>query len=282
MVKKKNVEFNAETNSYEEADVEELGQVINIAGLADSEDSDLVFEMQCGIFDEKGEHITQYELREMTGRDQEFINKQDIRSNANKMMNVLLSRCIVRMGKYTQKKTPVKTWMNMIQSITTGDADKIIMLLREISVGDEIEVKADCPACKTSLNVFININDLEYVDFQGEREFRFELPRGYRDSDGVLHRDGKMRLPNCGDREVLTPVARKNQVEAETKMLARVSEFDDLEMTEDVLRSLVLKDRRYLDSILEENFFGYKLECVVPCENCGEEFRTTLNAVNFF
>ncbi len=32
-----------------------------------------------------------------------------------------------------------------------------------------------------------------------ETEFEFTLPKGYRDMDGVIHRDGVMRLANAAD-----------------------------------------------------------------------------------
>ena len=32
-----------------------------------------------------------------------------------------------------------------------------------------------------------------------ETEFKFTLPKGYLDLNGVLHRDGVMRLANAGD-----------------------------------------------------------------------------------
>ena len=32
-----------------------------------------------------------------------------------------------------------------------------------------------------------------------QEEFDFTLPRGYRDMDGNLHREGKMRLANAAD-----------------------------------------------------------------------------------
>ena len=49
----------------------------------------------------------------------------------------------------------------------------------------------------------------------------------------------------------------------------------------DVMASLNVRDREYLNTLLNENVFGYDLSVEVECDQCGETFRGVLSAVNF-
>ena len=53
------------------------------------------------------------------------------------------------------------------------------------------------------------------------------------------------------------------------------SPFDEL------IRSLSVKDRKYLLDLIKENSFGVNLEVDVDCPTCYNTFKASLNAVNF-
>ena len=150
-------------------------------------------------------------------------------------------------------------------------------------MGGEIEVTHTCPYCKESLKTLIDVSELEVKPFSGRRDVPFSLPKGYKDRKGVVHRDGFMRLPTGQDREILTPIAKKNVAQASTLMLTRLCKFEDgLYVTEDIMRDLTVRDREYLQKLLQESLFGINLEIDVTCTGCGEDFRGNLNATNFF
>jgi len=91
-----------------------------------------------------------------------------------------------------------------------------------------------------------------------------------------------MRLPTGLDREVLTPLAKTNLAKAETVMLTRLCKFDDgAYVDDDVMSSLSIRDREYLQKLLQEHYFGVKLETEVTCDSCGETFLGSFNASNF-
>lgn len=242
------------------------------------------YDLVVGYLDPNGVCHDTFTLREMDGTDEEAISKGDVKSNPSRAINVLLARCCLSIGSLTKKDLGVKEWEKIIKSLYVGDQDIMILKLREISVGKEIEVVHKCPNpdCKTELRTFIDIDELDIVPFDGERTIPFTLPNGYKDSKGVVHNKGTMRLPTGYDREILVPLAKKNEGKAKTAMLVRVCTFDDgLIVTDDVMKKLVLKDRNYLQKLLSEHIFGVKLTVDVTCTNCGEEFVGNLNAVNF-
>lgn len=250
-----------------------------------NEEQDEVFTMLAGYRDEAGVVHKDFTLREMTGKDEEAIHKSDVKNNGSKVASVLLSRCVTSIGSLTPKSVGgAKKWETIIKSLFTGDQDYMLLQLRKISIGDEIEVNHVCPnrECKTKLKTTVNVDELEVIPFSGMREVPFELPRGYTDKKGVKHTSGTMRLPTGFDREILTPLAKTNLARAETVMLTRLCKFSDgLPVDEDVMGNLSIKDREYLQKLLQDNYFGVKLDIEVTCDSCGESFTGTFNASNF-
>lgn len=240
------------------------------------------FNLLAGYTDENGTIHTTFTLREMTGRDEEAISKGDIKQNTSKVVSVLLERCVTSIGTLTRKEVGGDKWRDIIKSLLVGDQDYMLIKLRELSMGGEIEVNHICPNCNNSLKTYLDVSELEVEPFKGMRVIPFCLPKGFKDKKGVVHREGTLRLPTGQDREILTPIAKKNVAQASTLMLTRLCKFDSgLFVTDDVMRDLTVRDREYLQKLLQENLFGIKLEVEVTCTSCGEDFKGNLNALNF-
>ena len=251
--------------------------------LADDDDSP-VFEMLAGYKDPDGVTHKTFTLREITGKDEEAVHKADTKGNGAKVVSVLLSRCVTSIGSITPKSIGKQKWEELIKSLYVGDQDYMLLQLRKFSIGDEIEVNHVCPNrdCKTKLHTVLSVDELEIAPFMGERTIDFELPRGYKDRKGVVHTSGTMRLPTGLDRELLIPLAKSNLAKAETVMLTRLCKFNDgAYVDDDVMSSLSIRDREYLQKLLREHYFGVKLETEVVCDCCGEVFTGSFNASNF-
>ncbi len=270
-----------EKDESEELMKEAVTQGIN---LADDEES-TVYTMLAGYKDSDGVTHKEFTLREITGKDEEAIHKSDVKNNGSKIVSTLLTRCVTSIGTLTPKSVGGRAnWEQIIKSLLVGDQDYMLIQLRKLSIGEEIEVDHVCPNkdCKAKLHTVVNVDELEVVPFSGERVIEFELPRGYKDKKGVLHKTGTMRLPTGLDREVLTPLAKTNLAKAETVMLTRLCKFDDgAYIDDDVMSSLSIRDREYLQKLLREHYFGVKLETEVVCDCCGESFIGSFSASNF-
>lgn len=250
-----------------------------------TEDDSPIFEMLAGYKDKDGVVHKEFTLREMTGKDEEAIHKTDVKNNGSKVVTVLLTRCVTRIGTLTPKSVGGRQkWEEIIKSLYTGDQDYMLIQLRRISIGEEVELNHVCPNkdCKAKLHTVLALDELDTIPFDGERAIEFELPRGHKDRKGVIHKTGVMRLPTGLDREILTPLAKTNLAKAETTMLTRLCKFDDgAYVDDDVMSSLSIRDREYLQKLLREHFFGVKLETEVVCDSCGETFVGSFNASNF-
>jgi uncharacterized Zn-finger protein len=236
-----------------------------------------------GYIDENGTTHSTFRIREMDGRDEEAMGDANSnRDNPSKTLGQLVERCTVSIGTIQKKEVELNVWRNIIKSLLVGDIDFIALKIKELSLGKEIEATHVCPYCGESLRTFVDVNEFETVPFKGDREVKFMLPKGYRDSKG-LHKSGRMRLANQLDREILTPIARKNLGKGNTLLLTRLCEFDDegIKVTEEVMKSLVVRDREYLAKLSKENNFGIDPSTTVECPHCQKEFRGAMSVSNF-
>ena len=245
-------------------------------------DSTFEFEFLCGYVDSDGVKHTTFTLREMTGKDEEAISRSDVKGNVPRAISVLLARTCTSIGSLTPKSVGgYKAWENIIKDLYVGDQDQMLISLRKISWGDEVEVSHKCPNCGRELKTSLSIDELPTKPFSGVRELEFSLPRGFKDKKGVVHKEGTLRLPKGIDREILIPVAKNNKAKADTVMLTRVCKFNDMTVDEDIISSLSMVDREYLIKLLQENLFGIIPNIDISCPDCGVEFTASLNATNF-
>lgn len=255
----------------------------SISNSASFDEEDIEYSLIVGYKDSEGNIHKTFTVREITGEDEEFINRADLRSNGAKVTTALLSRCVKSIGTLTRKSVGnPKEWENVFKQMTTADRDIILLQIRKQSIGEEIEVTHECPYCKAKLKTTVDVDELNIVPFNGLVEIPFELIKGYKDKKGVVHKTGKMRRPNGLDGELLTVTAKKNLAKAETLLLTRVCKFDDgTYIDESVMTSLTLRDRKYLQEVLNDNRAGVDLTVEVTCDQCGETFEGNLNQSNF-
>lgn len=243
-----------------------------------------VFELLQGYRDKEGNIHKEFEVREMTGSDEEAISKNEIKSNGAKIIRTIIARCCLRIGNLFKEDMKDAEWVNIIQNLSVGDQDYILLRIREASLGEEIEAKYECadPSCKESIHTTITIDELELVPFDGLHEIPFELPKGFVDKDGNVLKKGKMRHPNGLDREVLDSVLKTNVGRANTLMLSRcITELEGVKVYDELVRNLSIKDRNYLLELFRTHKFGVNLEVEVECPTCYNTFKASLNAVNF-
>lgn len=231
---------------------------------------------------ETGIRHTTFTYREMTGRDEEAINKAEVRANGGKLVNVLLERCVKSIGTLTKKELGTKKWADVIKSLYGGDLDYMAMKIREISKGKEIEFTHKCPKCGTRLTTYVNTDEFSVTPFSGADTIEFELPRGYRDRKGVVHKTGTIRIVNGLDREIVLPQFKKNSAVATTLLLTRLIKFDDgAVVTNDMVSDMSVRDREYLEKLMKESTFGIDTSVELTCDNCGAEISGEAGASNF-
>lgn len=225
-----------------------------------------------------------FSFREMDGRDEEAINKQDVRANGAKMVNVLCERCVVQIGSLTKKECGTVKWGQIIRNMLGGDLDYMAFKIRELSKGGKITFTHTCPSCGTKLKTEMDTNEFPVKPFMGSYTVDFTLMRGYTDKKGDTYKEGTLRLPTGFDRELVVPSFKKNRVTATTLLMTRLLSFgSDVIITRDDINKMTVRDRDIIEGIMTDNAFGIdtSLEGLV-CDNCGSVLDGVGGTSDFF
>lgn len=118
-------------------------------------------------------------------------------------------------------------------------------------------------------------------------EYTYELPKGYVDKDGTLHREVTLREITGADQEaMLNPQLKNNPAKMLTALLARVivklGALDKAKIDTSVTASMFKSDRDFLIMKLKEIDSGPDMEIDVECPECGHKFKAMLDMADFF
>ncbi|MDP9093236.1 MAG: phage tail assembly protein [Actinomycetota bacterium] len=105
--------------------------------------------------------------------------------------------------------------------------------------------------------------------------YPFTLPRGYVDGEGVVHREGVMRLATAGD-EIYAqsdPRTRANPVYLSVLLLAStVERIGTIRPNPVILENLFASDLAFLQELYQRANTPGSTEADVQCPVCGSEF----------
>jgi hypothetical protein len=119
-----------------------------------------------------------------------------------------------------------------------------------------------------------------------QTEVEFTLPRGYMDNDGVLHRDGVMRLATAAD-EILPlkdPRVQANPAYLTVIVLSRVvTKLDGLpDVNPRIIENLYASDVSYLQGLYQKLNSDGNAATKVVCPQCEHAFETEVNGLGEF
>lgn len=116
-----------------------------------------------------------------------------------------------------------------------------------------------------------------------ETIYEFRLPKGYMDSNGELHRRGKMRLATAGDEisAARDPRVVGNEAYITIVLLSKViTELENVEMvTPTIIERFFTADLAYLQDMYQKinDIEIPKMEAV--CPECGRRFSVPINFI---
>jgi hypothetical protein len=114
-----------------------------------------------------------------------------------------------------------------------------------------------------------------------QTEFSFQLPKGFLDDQGNLHRNGKMRLATAKDEMVCLqdPRVQADPIHGALVMLAQViTQLGDLQqITPEQIGNLYRPDFQYLKTFYEQIHQDGKAQLTVQCPNCQHGFSVELS-----
>ncbi len=212
-----------------------------------------IFELPSGV---------EVELREMTGAEEELLTNQRLIRTGD-AVNQVLKNCIVRLDE--NEEPSIKDVLDLL----SGDRLFILVKLRQISLGDEVELELVCPntACRAANVVTVNMEDLEITPYGEDREFSFVLPGSKRKVRfGYLDGHKEKRL------------AALKEPSISSAMLIRLIDIDGSAPSKKLMNEMSLRDRSALRQEMLRVDGGVDTTVETECEVCGTRIRTRLEA----
>jgi len=232
------------------------------------------FILPVGYKDEDGVVHRTVTLRPMTGETEEAIADPKIRDNGGKIITALLESVIEKIG------TLPRVTKDTIRDLTTIDRDFLLIKNRQVSLGDNISYTDICPHCRAKNEIHVNLANIEpkYLENEEDRELTFDLPIGYTDASGTVHKEITITLPTGRVQERVAQMVRANPAQATTIMLQLITlKLGTLEfINPDVFKKMTKKDRDFISNKLSELEVGVKFDTEVICSECGSEFVTSI------
>ena len=235
-----------------------------------------------GYVDRDGVAHRKVVLRKMTGREEAILADRRFQRNGGKLVTELLHSCILRIGEDEQITRAA------VSSLYSADRNYLLLRLRSITFGPELDATYTCPTCGAVTAVTEDIDSLPVVEADDGAEVRIELEDGYIDRDGSLHTTMVLRLPTGADEEAVASQMRDNASTGKNALLARcVQRLGDLAphrldaMGPKIMADLTMTDRRLIDRALNSEAPGVDLVRHLDCDACGRAFTASLDLSNF-
>ena len=239
--------------------------VITIPSLPDTN-----IELPGGFYDPMDDQlVTTAEVRELTGADEEAIVKL---SEPGKALMLILERATVSIGgKPAGKET--------LGMLLAGDREALLLGIRCVTFGSEIELDTVCSRCPEVQNFKIDLKKDVKVktlsDRVNDRRFTLDLKVGRV----------KVALPTGDTQNKLINASNKNVAELDTLLLSScVLEINDVPVLGQAqIRNLGIKDRRtILEEIADRNPGPLLNEVKKACGTCGQEVDLPLTLADLF
>jgi len=243
------------------------------------------FTLPIGYADDDGKFHRNVVLRKMTGKEEAILADRRNQRNGGKLVTELIHSCLVRLGDLP------KNGASTVENMYSADRNFLLLKLRTITFGPELQARYTCPACNESVEMVENLDELP-VRSLGEDESAEEivvaLEDGYQDKDGQVHKAMRLRLPTGADESAVAPQIRQNASLGKNALLARcLRSLGDLPkhrmeaIGPKILAELTLTDRRLIDRALNQAAPGVDLIREIDCPNCGVPFKSNLDMTHF-
>jgi hypothetical protein len=243
------------------------------------------FRLPIGYADAEGTLQRDVVLRKMTGKEEAILADRRNQRNGGKLVTELLYSCMVRLGDQPPRSQAT------VSNMFSADRNFLLLKLRGITFGTELEASYSCPACGDAMHLVEDLDDLpvhSLPDGETLEDVSVELQDGYIDREGQLHTALRLRLPLGADEEAVAPQMRQNASEGKNALLSRclrslgdVAQHRLEAMGPRILADLTLTDRRLIDRALNETAPGIDLVRQLECAHCGHSFKSTLDLSHF-
>lgn len=238
-----------------------------------------------GYNDDDGRQHRAAVLRKMTGKEEAILVDRRFQKNGAKLVTELLHSCLVRLGDLP------KNGASTVENMYSADRNFLLLKLRILTFGPELEAHYTCPSCGESMQVIEDLTELPVRSLQHSEspdEVLVELEDGYVDKDGSVHTALTLRLPTGIDETAVAPQMRQNASLGKNALLSRcMKSLGDMPthrveaLGTKIMTELTMTDRRLIDRALNQSAPGVDLIRELACAHCGGSFKATLDMTHF-
>jgi hypothetical protein len=233
-----------------------------------------------GYWDSAGILHREFELAELTGREEELL-AQTRRAETASLVTAVLSRGMRRLGDIS----PVTE--DIAGQFLVADRQYLLLKLRQQTFGDLVHADLFCPwaDCGRRVSIDFAIEDLP-VEEAPERApfFTLTLSRDACGADGSGQREVSFRLPNGADQEAVSAVLARNEAEALSLLLFRVIRRigSCAPPGRELVTALSPLARAEIEAEMERVSPRIELNMDTVCSECGRTFAVPFDVQRFF
>lgn len=231
--------------------------------------SDTTVNLPGGYLTTTGEIISEAEVRELNGSDEEAIARA---SNVGKAILTILNRGTVRVGNQ-------KADEKLLDQLLSGDRDMLVLGILKATFGNTVEIGSYCTGCDEVKEVQVDLNtDIKIkalVDPINDRVFTV---------DGKNH-IYTVQLPTGVTQKEMLNNADKTSAELTTIMLENtVIKIDNSPVLSKLqVQNLGLVDRKQISDAINKRLCGPQFDAVkVTCPDCESEVSVPVNFGTLF
>ncbi len=238
-----------------------------------------------GYTDPEGTVHRKVVLRKMTGKEEAILADRRFQKNGGRLVTELLHSCIVQLGELSPNGR------STVSNLYSADRNYLLLKLRSVTFGSELESSYTCPSCSEQLHVNEDLDDLPVTvvpDGEEQGDVLVELVDGYVDKEGNVHTALALRLPTGADEEAVASQMRENPSLGKNALLARcIRSLGEMPrhrleaLGPRIMSDLTMTDRRLIDQALNDAAPGVDLVRRQECPACGREFSASLDLSNF-
>jgi hypothetical protein len=208
-------------------------------------------------------------LRELTGWEEEYLERHQHEANTARVCNEVLARCCLPPGQ-----DPGDAVRGRVRGLLVAERDRELVRLRRMSLGPEVEAQVECPTCGGASQASFSLDALELDFAVPARRERIDLG----DPDAV-----ELTLPTAGDQEDLLDAGIDSRAERRTWLLARcVRDLHGAALDLDAARTLPIRRRAALERAIEERVPALDLQMSLECVHCPAAFTAPFDVASFF
>lgn len=215
-----------------------------------------------------GEAITNAEVRELTGRDEEALSRA---STQEALLQEVLQRGVVRIGS---EEATEETLNNLL----SGDRDYLLLKVFMATFGPTLEVTPFCNTCGDRVNAELDLEsgiEIRKLNSPFDRAFSVDITRG----------TAKATLPTGYTQRLMLAAADRNLAELSTILLSNtVTEIRGMTVIDaSQVLDLSIRDRRKItEEILSRSPGPQMQEATCSCPNCESKLEVPLSLANLF